>query len=443
MNRADSESEAAAFRPLEGTRVLSFEAAASLPAGTRMLADLGADVVRIAERPASYPHHIRVFDSSLINKQSIRLDLKSDAGLALAKRLAAHADVVASNFRPPVMPRLGLSYEVLRELKPDLIVLQLSGYGTPGPWQDFPAYGPSVEAAGGMNAAMGERNEPPQRVGGGVFADTLGGRYAAMAIVAALLWRDQTGEGQWIDASMYEAIVSGVGDLVLEAAVTGRSPAKRGNRHDTWAPQGIYRCAGEDEWVAISVTSDAEWEALVSEVEDDRLGRAAFSSAEGRRAAHDEIDERIEAWARRRSKQQAAELLQSAGVPAGPVQKTSDLPVDPQYRARGFFQQVHHRQSLLGWQSHPHMTLPGRAIGHQRAPLSDHNPDGGTADAVLERWLGIDQREIDELRRVAAFGEAAQIMPEGVETSWFGGRSARSDADFAERLELEPPEGPA
>src|SRR5690606_12628827 len=190
---------------------------------------------------------------------------------------------------------------------PRLIVLQLSGFGTPGPWQDYPAYGPSVEAAGGMNGAMGREDQLPQRVGGGVYADTVGGRYAALAICAALLHRDRTGEGQYIDASMYEAIVTGIGDLVVQASATGAAPRRYGNRHERYAPQGVYPALGEDQWVAISVTNDAQWGALSHVIADPRLDDSAYDDEAGRSAGHDAIDEVIAAWSSRHDKQEAAE----------------------------------------------------------------------------------------------------------------------------------------
>jgi crotonobetainyl-CoA:carnitine CoA-transferase CaiB-like acyl-CoA transferase len=442
------------YRPLTGIRILSFEIAASLPAGTRTLADLGADVVRVAEPPTQANPYIRVFDSSLINKQSIVIDLRRPEGHALALRLATAADVVCSNFRPHVLPRFGLDYASLRAIKPAIIVMQLSGFGTPGPWQDFPAYGPHVEAAGGMNALMGEPHELPQRVGGGVFADTLAGRYAALAICAAIVRRDATGEGQHLDLSMYESIVTGIGDLVMRASAEGRPPPRLGNRAEQFAPQGVYPCMDDggsakdsaaedctpkcDEWVAISVTSDEEWCALRRVLRDPALDDPAFDSMDGRRRAHGLIDGAIARWTRRRDKLTAAETLQRAGVPAGPVQHTGDLPVDPHYRARGFFQLVRHRAPILGYSAHPHMRMPAHVVGYGRAPLSDHRAEGTGAGEILRRWLGADADEIACLENRGAFGAPRPLIPPGTSPPpWFGARDAERHADFATRLGIE------
>ncbi len=420
--------------------MLAFETAASLPAGTRILADLGAEVARVMEPPFPVSPYMRPFDGTLMNKQPIALDLKHPDGPALAKRLAAAADVVCNNFRPPVMRRFGLDHETLRASNPRLIVLQLSGYGTPGPWQDYPAYGPSVEAAGGMNGSMGDESQLPQRVGGGVFADTVGGRYAALAICAALLHRDRTGDGQYIDAAMYEAIVTGIGDLVAEASATDAPPKRYGNRHERFAPQGVYPALGNDQWIAISVTSDEQWCALRQTIADARLDDPAYEDETGRRAAHDAIDAVIATWTSTRDKQEAAEALQAAGVPAGPVQWPGDVPFDPQHRARGFLQTVRHEiPPLLGYRTHPYMTMAARAIGYPRAPLSDHQPEGSRTEAVLRRWLDATDEELAAWRASGVTPPERPIIADGTPPpAWFGERTAPRDEHFAERLGLEP-----
>jgi crotonobetainyl-CoA:carnitine CoA-transferase CaiB-like acyl-CoA transferase len=424
------------YRPLEGVRILSFEIAASLPAGTRTLADLGADVVRVAEPSTQANPYIRVFDASLINKESIVLDLRRSEGHTLALRLALAADVVCSNFRPHVLPQFGLDYASLSARKPTIIVLQLSGFGTPGPWQDFPTYGPHVEAAGGMNALMGEPDELPQRVGGGVFADTLAGRYAALAICAAIVERGITGRGRAIDLSMYECIVAGLGDRILRAAADGESSPRLGNRSEEFAPQSIYPCKGDDEWLAITVSSDAQWRALKQILGAPDLDDPTLDSLDGRRAAHDRIDKAIACWTATRDKQSAAEELQRAGVPAGPVQKPGDLAVDAHLRARGFFQTVRHRAPILGYRTHPHMRMPARVVGHP-PHLSDHHAEGEGAPAILRRWLGADEAEITRLAGALAFGTPRPLIPPGTEPpTWFGTGDAERHADFAARLGL-------
>jgi crotonobetainyl-CoA:carnitine CoA-transferase CaiB-like acyl-CoA transferase len=428
------------YRPLNGTRILAIETAASLPAGTRTLADLGADVVRIAEPPGIMGPYIRVFDSTLMNKSSIGIDLKRPEGCELARRLAIRADAVCYNFRPRAIRAFGLDYESLREVRRDIISLQLSGYGAPGPWQDFPAYGPSVEAAGGMNSMMGSPDEPPQRVGGGVFADTLAGRYAALALCAALMHRRKTGEGQYIDLSMCESITVGIGDHVLRAGLNGAPPRRQGNRDEHFAPQGIYPCFGDDEWVAISIVSDEEWRAFRALLGHESLQRTDFETIAGRLQHHDQIDEVISSWTRRREKLAAATLLQQHGIAAGPVQKTRDIPVDEHHQARHFFQRVRHPQPILGHSGHPHMRLPARFVGYARPRVSMHRPEGWAARRILRRWLDADDAEISRLKASGAFEDERPVVPPGSEPpTWFGERTAQHDTDFALRVGLETP----
>lgn len=422
------------WRPLRGVRVLSFEAAFSLPAGTRVLADLGAEVVRVGWPGGTYGTYVAVIDGVGLNKRTIGLDLRTEEGKALARRLVAQADIVCNNFRPPVLRRYGLDAEALRALKPSLIVLQLSGYGAPGPWQDFPAYGPSVEAAGGINAQMGEASDPPMRVGSGVFADQAAGRYAALALLDALAHRRASGKGRTIDLSMYETIVHLVGETVLAAARTGQPPPRHGNRDPHHAPQGVYRCAGpggpwsaaqgrasqtsaggpwskaqgrasqtsNDEWLALTVQNDTQWLALRTLLADETLADPELDHAEGRLAQHERIDAAIGAWTAKLEKGEAAARLQAAGVPAGPVQRPRDLPLDAQLRARGAFQAVRRAAPLLGRREHEQLTLAWGPVDAARPPLQPERPIGADNRRILRRWLGLSGAEVRELERSGA-----------------------------------------
>lgn len=425
------------FEPLRGVRVLAFEAAFSLPAGTRTLAELGAEVVQVSRPERVSGDYITVVDGNTLSKFSLGINLQTEDGRALARALARQADAVCNNFRPRVMERYGLDAAALHALKPELIVLQLSGYGATGPWRDYPAYGPSVEAAGGINALSGDETDPPVRVGSGVFADQASGRYAALALIAALEQRRRTGKGQYIDLSMYESIVHLLGDAVLGAARHGRQPPRRGNRDAVCAPQGIYRCAGDDEWVAITVTSDAAWRALCGLIDDPRLCDPALNTAAGRHRCHDLIDQAISAWTRCKHKADVAAILQARGIAAGPVHKPGDLPVDPHLAARGTFSMVQHGQPRLGAMAHPHLTTPWQAAGYARHPLRDTSGDGAHSDAVLRRWLGLRPAEITALRTAGAvlpFRQYRMAPPPVAD-------GTPVDHDFATRLGLGPVNG--
>jgi benzylsuccinate CoA-transferase BbsF subunit len=420
--------------PLKGVRVLSFEVAYSLPAGTRTLAELGAEVVRVAG-PGRDSFYIGVVDGVYLLKPCIGINLKDPAGLELARQLVRKADVVCSNFVSGVMGRLALDYEALSALNPSLIALELSGYGAPGPWAGYPAFGPSTEAAGGMNALVGPEDGPPVRIGSGVWADQLGGRYAALALIAALEERQRTGKGRFIDFSMAEGISLLLGHTVLEAALGQPAPARLGNRDRDFAPQGVYPCLGEDEWVALTVQTERQWGALVRFLAAAGVGQAAelsrkeLATAAGRRAHLDAIDAVITAWTSQRAKDEAAEAIQKLGIPASPVQANRDPLFDPHLRERGLFRWVNHDRPILGYTAHPHPTTPWFADAHARPELTQMRYHGADNVTVLHSWLGMSEEEVHSLEDAGAL-----IAPFEVEVE--DRRTTYRDDDFADQLSL-------
>jgi crotonobetainyl-CoA:carnitine CoA-transferase CaiB-like acyl-CoA transferase len=380
-------------------RVLSFELAYSLPAATRLLAELGAEVVKVSPpRGVGFADFTTAVDGVSLGKPNIAINLKTEEGRAVARALVAEADVVSSNFTAPVMPSFGLGPDDLRAIKPDLIVLRLSGYGAPGPWTEFPAFAAATEAVAGLNSLQGRADEPPVRVGSGIFADQLSGMYAALAIVAALERRQHTGQGRDIDLAMAECVTHLLGPSMMHTERTGTLPPRTGNRGDRHIPQGTYPCQGADQWLALSVADDDQWSHLVDLTGDERLGNPAWRSADGRRPAHDEIDALLAAWTARHDKNDLAAELQMRGIAAGPVNQVDDLLFDPHLAARDAFQPVMHPQPLLGFKSHPHPAMPWSAIGRRRAMSKDIRPGGADNYAVLHRWLGLSRAEVNQLQ---------------------------------------------
>lgn len=416
------------FAPLKGIRVLSFEIAFALPAGTRALHDLGANVVRVP-RPGGTPasRYIGVIDGVFHGKSAIGLDLTKASGRRLAFDLAMQADVVCNNFRVGTMAKYGLGAEQLRAAKPELIWLQLSGYGSPGPWSGFPAYGPSTEAAGGMNRLMVDEGEVPIRIGTGVFSDQLSGRFAALAVASALLTRRQTGKGATIDQSMSEAITHLMGPLVVKAAIMGEVPKPDRNRSPDHAPQGLYRCRGDDEWIAISVRSNKDWHYLCDLVGDldPRLGLAA------RQARHNEIDRSLAAWTTGQDKNEIAIRLQGLGIAAAPVRTVVDGNLDPQFKSRGSLAMTRHPVPVLGQSAHPHAPLPWRIVGRRRRKLTDYRLPGQDNHAVLKSWLGLDA---DRIRALETEGALFSEQPLDITEPPYA--KANVDPDFADKLEL-------
>ena len=420
------------YAPLKGIRILSFELAFALPAGTRALHDLGAEVVRVTPPGGNnFGRYVSVSDGVFHGKSCISIDLTKQEGRDIAMSLAIQADVVCNNFRPSVLTKYDLAAKVLRERKPELITLQMSGYGTPGPWSDFPAYGPSTEAAGGLNRLMVNEGEVPIRIGTGVFSDQLAGRHAALAIVAALQRRAETGLGEDIDLSMTECITHLMGELMTEAVVSGEVPVSHGNRNPERVPQGIYPCVGDDEWIAISIEDDAMWRDFVEVSEQDILNDGSYETQQSRWKHHNKLDELIATWTSKRDKNELTELLQTRRIASAPVRTVKDSALDPQFQARGALQLVEHQQPLFGYAAHPHPPLPWLMAGRIRKRLTDFRNNGEDNEEVLYRWLGMTKKEVNRLE------DEGVLYNEGpVQLGTFRIPQTNYDPEFGQKLGL-------
>ena len=325
--------------PLSGVRVLDFGHVLAAPFCTRLLADLGADVVRIESSkhpdypwPSSYRHpdgrHASYLNTNR-NKRSVTLDLKHPAGRDIARRLAAAADVVVENFSAGVMSRLGLGYETLKTSNPRLIFASMSGYGNSGPRRDWTSMNMNLQGYAGLMQVTGAEEDPPTAISNS-WNDYIGGLHTCYAIIGALTEREVTGKGIHLDIGQFECSVSMIAPLLLFSAVKQGNPARMGVRSARFAPQGVYRCAGQDEWCAVSVHDDRQWRALAEAVEktipDARLAsEARFATVSGRMRHHDEIDERIEAWTCDLPGAEVEARLKRTGVPAARMRRVQDL----------------------------------------------------------------------------------------------------------------------
>jgi crotonobetainyl-CoA:carnitine CoA-transferase CaiB-like acyl-CoA transferase len=380
---------------LEGVRVLSFETALALPSGTRLLADLGADVVVVRREHGGFSHYVLALDGASLNKRFVSINLKHDRGLELAHRAIAVTDVVCANLRPGVLASFGLDYQRLCSKRPDLVYVQLSGYGSPGPWSAYPAYGPSVEAASGFNWLLGQEDGTPGRIGSAVFGDQIAGRFAALGALAGLQRRQETGRGSLIDLSMTESLTTFIGEEILAAQ---RSHYKRPLAERPLA--GVYPCSGDDDWIAISPHSDVEWvgfAALMGENSAD----TQFATKETRRMHAQSLDSTISSWTANRDKHELAVELQRAGIAAAAVERPAEIPFHPQVQHRGLMQRVTHVEPFLGYQDHLQHRAPW-LIANQSRPL--HEPAGIGMDntVVLGQWLGLTSAEVADLRECGA-----------------------------------------
>ncbi|EME14404.1 CaiB/BaiF CoA-transferase family protein [Rhodococcus triatomae] len=403
--------------PLDGIRVLDLTWVLAGPYCTRILADHGADVVKVESlgRPdptrfAPFMHLSRgphddpdtsgYFNDVNRNKRSITLDTRTPAGLEVLADLIAQSDVVVENFSSSVMEKMGLGYERLRELRHDIVYVSMSGMGHTGPRSEWVSYADVVSAATGLTALTGWSAD---QVVGVIYGhgDIVAGLQAATAVLAALEHRDRTGHGQHVDLSQLEAMASHLGTSVVQATGTGRFPAPIGNAHPTMSPHGVFRCLGPDRWCAIAVRDDTDWRHLC-----DTLGRPEwahdnrFRSADARRGHEAEIADAIAAWASSLPAESAAERLQAAGVPAGVVQNGRDLvESDPHLRARGYY--------VPG--DHPKV---GRFL-HEGAPVRVGAPVAVRRAAPL---LGADTDDV--LRDVAGYPHEiiARLRADGILT---------------------------
>jgi benzylsuccinate CoA-transferase BbsF subunit len=385
--------------PLAGIRVLDFTWVVAGPVTTRILADLGADVIKVERKDAlDFGDRRGGLSGSLMRgKRSIVLNLADPRGQAIARAFALLADVVIDNFSARVMTNLGLDWATLAAAKPDVICVRMTGYGLTGPDRDKVSYGPTLQALTGYTLLMGEPGKPPAGFGYS-YSDLASGHMGALAVLAAIFERRRTGRGQLVDLAQQEAVASLLGPVLLHRAAHGGTSAPVGNasQEGPAAPHGIFPCAGTDRWIAITVFTDAEWRGLVAS-----MGRPAwaldprFATVDGRLAHASEVDDGVTAWTRTMDPHVATSRLQANGVPAGLVADAADVCAhDPSLAARGYFADLATPEGRTVRIDGPPFVLsetPARVRGP--GPLL-----GEHTDDVLRTLLGYDDARITTLR---------------------------------------------
>ncbi|HEV8298046.1 MAG TPA: CoA transferase, partial [Acidimicrobiales bacterium] len=404
-------------QPLYGTRIVDFTGAWAGSFCAHISAMLGAEVVKIESttRPDSarmgsvksppddlWWEWAPIYHGVNTNKRSITLDLDTPHGLELAKRLITVSDVVLENFSPRVMDHFGLDWDTVHALNPRAVMVRMPAFGLSGPWRDRIGFAQTMEQASGMAWITGYPDEQPIIPRG--LCDPLGGLHAAIGLLVALAQRDRTGVGELVEASMIEAALNIAAEPVLEYAAYGRLLGRLGNRGPLAAPQGAYRAAGHDEWVALAVGNDQEWHALRKVMGDPAWARdARFDSAAGRRAAHDDIDAGVAAWCATLDVRDVVDDLLAAGVPAGRVTRAWEVHENPQLRARGFFDTLEHR--VIG----THDRYPGLPFRWSEADAPWHRTAAPTLgehnDAILRGVLDLDDEAMHGLRTAGVIGE--------------------------------------
>lgn len=399
-------------RALTGIRILDFTWVVAGPVATRILADQGAEVIKIERRDSLDLGSRRGgFTGNLFRgKESTVINMADPRGREIARQLVAVSDVVIDNFSARVMHNWGMDYQSIRQIKPDIIAVSMSGFGHTGPQKDYVSYGPTIQALSGYTLLMRHPGKEPAGWGYS-YADMSGGYSGALAVLMALWHRKRTGQGQFVDLSQFETISSVVGPALLNVLVNSAPIVPVGNRSQEApaAPHGVYRCAGVDRWCAITIFSENEWQAFCRV-----LGTPAwtkdpcFATLAGRLAYQDALDRQVEEWTQQHAPEEVMRLLQQAGVAAGVVANGEDLDRDPQLRARAYWAHV---QTPEG----DEVVLDGTPVklsvtpGYVAAPgplLGEHT------DAVLRRLLGYSEEHIIRLKAERVVASTAEIVAE-------------------------------
>ena len=397
---------------LRGIRVLDFTWVHAGPSATRVLADQGAEVIKVESSWAQniaggpspqIPRGVGSRHNWNAGKLSVSLNMKSPQGTDIARRLVQVSDVVAENFSGRVMSSWGMDYQNLRDLNPSMIMLSMSGFGRTGPRKDFVSYGQTLQAWSGFTHLTGFPDTDPCGPAS-AYSDAVAGIAGAQAVLLALIHRARTGEGQWIDLSQFEALSTLLETLFLDQSVNQRGDTVRrtGNRlpQGGGAPHGAYRCRGEDRWVAITVFTDDEWAAFAEAIESPPWTREQrFSSCVAREEHADELDSLVESWTLHHAPEDVMHRLQASGVSAGVVQSGADLSEDPQLAERGFFRRVSDGTGTFVTVEGP----PYRLSRTPGGPVRGAPEFGAQQDYVLRDILGMSDQEVAECAIAGAF----------------------------------------
>lgn len=400
--------------PFEGLKIADFSWVAVGPTTAKYLADHGATTVRVeSTNPIDIlrvagpfkdnvpgPDRTQFFADYNTSKLGLTLDLKNPAGLAVGLRLIEWADVYLESFTPGTVDSLGLGYAAVKAINPSIIMASTCLMGQTGPAAGFAGFGFHAGSIAGFYEITGWPDLPPDGPWT-AYTDTVAPRFLAATIMAALDHRRRTGQGQHIDAAQLEMGLHFLAPQIIDYRLSGRAVSRIGNRSDTAAPQGAYPCEGDDQWCAIAVESDQQWAALKQVMGDPPwAGDSRFEAVSGRLAHQDEIDEGISSWTKDKPPWRIVSLLLAGGVPAGVVQRSSDLLQDPQLAHRRFFRPMDHQE--MG--NIPYGGHQFRINGYNSGPRFPAPVLGQHNEQVLREILGLTDEEISEAIIAGALG---------------------------------------
>lgn len=398
----------------DGLIITSFCWAIVGPLTMKFFADHGATVIRMetAKRPCtlriSTPYkdgepginRSGYFNHFSANMYSMSLNMDSPQALEIVKRLVSRSDVIMENFTPGVMEKWGLTYDELKKVKPEIIMLRQSGFGLWGPYAQQPAFGMILAAMAGLPNFIGERDGIPLPVGVSPYTDCISPRFATAALIAALDYRNKTGKGQLLDLSQFETALYFIMPALLDSAVNGREPPRLGNSCPYAVPHGVYPCKGDDRWCTIAVHSDEQWTSFCRVIgKTEYIDDPRFNTLRNRKKHEDEINRLIGAWTINLTPEDVMDRMQAAGVPAGVVKNASEVFEDPQLRHRNLFWPVQHPDMGL-------FTHLGPSFGLSKTPAQAIMPSprlGEHTEYVCTRILGMTDEEFVELVGAGVF----------------------------------------
>ncbi|MBE0479494.1 MAG: CoA transferase [Dehalococcoidia bacterium] len=406
------------MRPLDDVRVLSFGTGGVVPDACKILGELGADVIKIESKDnldfmrtiGPDINNIAGFNEANRSKRSFGVNLKSERGREIIRRLLKKADILAENFRGGVMQSLGFDYRSVRKLNKSIIYISSQGFGGGGPYSDFQAYGPMLSSASGMLSIWSQPDDPYPVGSNSPLPDHMASKHVVIAVLAALDYRRRTGKGQFIDMAQTEVAVNLIGEHYLDYTYNGRVARPSGNRSTHAAPHGCYPCHGPDEWCAITVHTDQEWEDFREALGDPAWARdSKFIDILSRLKNVDELDEHVKQWTVQRNAHEIMETMQKAGIAAGVVQRAPDCIADPQLTWQGAVIELDH--PVAGKRLYPNVPFKLSAypsLWSTRAPLL-----GEHTDEICRDILGMTDKEIAGLL-------AAEILHNPSNTSGTG-----------------------
>ena len=397
--------------PLSNIRIADLTNVIAGPVATRILGHMGAEILKVElpwgraigniamhgdDGEGRAYNKVSTFNEVNRAKKSIAIDLTHATGKELFKEIVSVSDVVIQNYSPRVMGNLGLAYGDLRAVKPDVIMVSMPALGLEGPWSNYISFGPGTDALGGLSSITGYKDGQPHKPGN-FYADHNSGFHVATGIMAALFRRYKTGEGQHLEIVLREATMSVIGEYFIEYQFTGKEPKRIGNDHPVFFPHGIFRCKGDDSWIAISIESDHEWQTLCEVIESAELKNDKnLIEVSSRRLNREKIELEITGWTKSKSNKEAMNLMQTRGIRAGIVAKASDILSDAHVSERKYLDTVEHPDA--GEYTSPGLpfkfTKSSTNLGVRAPMFSEHSlpilsdllaRDTSTIDSLIEK----------------------------------------------------------